>query len=434
MNLVGRIVTAFAALTFVVHGQTDEYEQAPIRYSTTKANDPVAAWQKRFEEKSLAFDHSSERAFLKSVLDELNVPVESQVLVYSKTSLQISHISPRRPRAIYFSDEAYVGWVQGGALEIISFDPKLGPIFYKLTVPDPKSTRPPRVVRSRDCLGCHGGSRTSNVPGMLVRSVRSDIRGFPLLATGTFLTEPSSPIKERWGGWYVTGTNGGERHMGNLIFNEELDDRNNARVINDMGSELTDLTGVIDTKGYLQDTSDIVALMVMEHQIAAHNALTRAAFTTRKMLHRQQELARYWNEPNRSMSETTKRVIESQANQLLRVFLFKDEFQLESWGVEGSEEFQTAFLKQAKVDSAGRSLRDFNLLSRLFKHRLSYMIHSTSFKNLPKEIKSVFLQKLEEMLQAPKAHELSEHLSEKEAARIQHILRESNVLPGTPST
>ncbi|MDB4632712.1 hypothetical protein OAG35_02375, partial [bacterium] len=109
-------------------------------------------------------------------------------------------------------------------------------------------------------------------------------------------------------------------------------------------------------------------------------------------------------------------------------------FELESWGVEGNQAFQTAFLKQAKLDSSGRSLRDFHLLSRLFKHRLSYMIYSRSFRSLPKEIKSVFLHKLEQMLQTPKAHELSEHLSKKETARIQHILRESNVLPNTPST
>ena len=279
MKIIPSIASLLAILASVVYSQTDEYEQAPIRYSATQATDPVATWQKRFEEKSLHFDHSSERAFLRSVLDELDVPIESQVLVYSKTSLQISHISPRRPRALYFSDEAYVGWVQGGDLEIISFDSMLGPIFYKLTIPHSNSTRPPRVVRSRDCLGCHGGSRTSNVPGMLVRSVRADIRGFPLLASGTFLTEPSSPIKERWGGWYVTGTNAGERHMGNLIFNEELDERNNARVIKDIGNELANLKRVFDTSAYLQETSDIVSLMVMEHQIAAHNALTKAAFT-----------------------------------------------------------------------------------------------------------------------------------------------------------
>ena len=421
-----KIVSLLVIIASIVHGQTDDYELAPIRYSATEANDQVATWQKRLEEKSLHFDQSSERTFLRSALEELNVPLESQVLVYS-------NISPRRPRALYFSDEAYVGWVQGGDIEIITIDPKLGPIFYKLTVPHPKSTHPPRVVRSRDCLSCHGSSRTENVPGMLVRSVRADIRGFPLLATGTFLTEPNSPIKERWGGWYVTGTNGGERHMGNLIFDEKLD-KNEARVIQDMGSELADLKGVIDTRAYLQDTSDIVALMVMEHQIAAHNALTQAAYTTRKMLHRQQELAHYWNEPNRSMSETTQRVLNSQADQLLRVFLFQDEFELESWGVEGSEAFQTAFLKQAKRNSNGRSLRDFNLLSHLFKHRLSYMIHSQSFKSLPDEIKSIILIKLDRLLQNPKNDELSAHLSEKEATRIRDLLLESNVLPNTPST
>ncbi len=403
--------------------QTDDFEREPILYSKSVPNDPVASWQDRLEKKALRFDQQSERAFVEDVLQELGVPVESQVLVYSKTSLQIDGISPRRPRAIYFSEEAYVGWVQGGDIEIISMDPNLGPIFYRMTVPQPKANHPPRVIRSRDCLSCHEGSRTDHVPGMLVRSVRSDIRGFPLFSAGTYLSDDTSPIAERWGGWYVTGSNGGSRHMGNLIYEESNDP--NPRVIKDMGRALTNLNDVIETRPYLTNTSDIVALMVLEHQSSMHNALTKANFTTRRMLHHHRELAKYWDEDGDRWSETTQRVISSQADHLLRKMLFHGEFELESWGVEGDPAFQTAFQRNARRTSNNRSLKDFDLLSHLFEHRLSYMIYSRSFEALPAEVKSLFYERLFAALDDPKAFEFSQHLSSKEANRIKEILLET---------
>ncbi|MFT4638052.1 MAG: hypothetical protein ACI8T1_001370 [Verrucomicrobiales bacterium] len=357
--------------------------------------------------------------------------MESQVLVYSKTSLQIDRISPRRPRALYFSEDIYVGWTQGGDVEIISTDPNLGPVFYRMNVPSANASLPARVVRSRECLRCHGNSRTSNVPRFLVRSVRSDIRGFPLFATGTHLTDDDSPIKERWGGWYVTGSNGGQRHMGNLIYEETKGSE--AHIIRDMGTELTDLTGIIDTSPYLQNTSDIVALMVLEHQSNAHNAITKANFTTRKMLHHNREMATYWGNSPSTLSDTTKRIIASQADQLLRVLLFKDAFEFESWGIEGNEAFQRAFHCNARRSAEGRSLKDFDLLSRLFKHRLSYMIYAESFGTLPNEFLTVFYKKLFAMLEDPSAHEDSKHLSPTEARRIKEILLETKEgLPEVP--
>lgn len=419
-----------AATVAPAPGQTDDFEQAPIHYSESTATDPVASWQKRIQEKSLHFDHSSERAFLRDVLEELDVPIESQVLVYSKTSLQIDRISPRRPRAIYFSEDAYVGWVQGGDIEIISMDPDLGPIFYKMTVPYPEAAHPPRVLRSRDCLSCHEGSRTGQVPGMLIRSVRPDVRGFPLLKSGTFLSDHSSPLSERWGGWYVTGSNAGSRHMGNLLYEET--DAPNPRVIKDMGNDLTVLDEIIDTKSYLRGTSDIVALMVLEHQAAVHNAITAANFTTRRMLYHHREMAKYWGDDDDGMSDTTKRVIASRADHLLRTMLFTDEFDLESWGVEGDEAFQTAFQRNARRSADGRSLKDFDLLSHLFEHRLSYMIYSKSFDALPSEVKEVFYEQLFAALDDPEAHEVSRHLTAKEARRIKRILLETK--DGIPSS
>ncbi len=302
-------------------------------------------------------------------------------------------------------------------------DPELGPIFYRMTVPQPRANHPPRVRRSKDCLSCHEGSRTEHVPGMLVRSVRTDIRGYPLLSAGTFLSDHSSPLTERWGGWYVTGSNGGSRHLGNLIHEES--DRSDPWVIKDFGAELSSLEEIIDTQPYLRTTSDIVALMVLEHQATVHNLLTQANFTTRRMLHHQRELAKYWDEPDDGLSDTSQRVITNLAEKLLRQLLFTDEFTLESWGVEGNLEFQKAFQRNALRTEDGHSLKDFDLLSHLFENRLSHMIYSRSFDALPQVFKTILYEQLFTALEAPKDHPLSTHLGTKEARRIKRILLET---------
>ena len=162
-------------------------------------------------------DRSSDKAFLKDLLGKLDVPIDSQVMVYSKTSFQNSRIRPSQPRALYFSDEYYIGWVQGGDIEVISIDPNLGPIFYVLEIPKHPEHKP-ILFRPMECMNCHGGSRTEGIPGMLVRSVKPTNEGFPILAAGISQTDHASPIADRWGGWYVTGENAGDRHMGNLLY------------------------------------------------------------------------------------------------------------------------------------------------------------------------------------------------------------------------
>ncbi|MCG8406982.1 MAG: hypothetical protein MI923_17430, partial [Phycisphaerales bacterium] len=181
----------------------------------------------------------------------------------------------------------------------------------------------------------------------------------------------------------------------------------------------------IDTTNYLAPTSDIVALMVLEHQITAHNAITRAHFNTRRWLHQNAVLAEHFGTASDELSDSTRRLIAKEADRLLAVMLFKDEAPLEDWGVEGDERFQTAFLKGARHTADGQSLRDFNLMSRLFKNRLSYMIHSRAFDNLPSEFTEVFFRKLRAEL-AGEQTDVSAHLSAIERKRILAILRETN--------
>lgn len=200
LGLTAAFYTAW--IQVVVAGSGLFYENAPFHYSDSTPNDSVALLVKQMEAGEVALDTSSDKAFLRDLLAKLELPIASQVMVYSKTSFQNSRILPSRPRALYFSEDYYIGWVQGGDIEIISVDPKLGPVFYVLEIPRPPA-RKPLLFRSQECLNCHGGSRTEGVPGMLVRSVKPSTGGFPILAAGTSQTDHASPLAERWGGWYV---------------------------------------------------------------------------------------------------------------------------------------------------------------------------------------------------------------------------------------
>lgn len=182
---------------------------------------------------------------------------------------------------------------------------------------------------------------------------------------------------------------------------------------------------MIDTHPYLTNESDIVALMVMEHQITAHNVITQSSFNARRWLHYDKVMADELESSSSNLRETTKKMMENQADRLLKVMLFKDEVELEGWGVEGGEAFQEAFLANAPESEKGRSLKDFELLSRLFKHRLSYMIYSKSFDQLPKEFKDIFYAKLHAILSGETPTDTYGYLKEKERQRILTILKET---------
>jgi hypothetical protein len=190
-----------------------------IRYLNTPPNDVVARLQRRLDEGSTRLSFQEPHGYLLSVLQALNVPISSQTLVFSKTSSQQELISPSNPRALYFNDNVYVGWVQGGkVLELASVDPSQGTMFYTL---NQRSMTQPKFVRRQECLQCHAAPVTLGVPGLLMRSVFSAADGSPELKAPVFTTDHRSPLQERWGGWYVTGTYGPQRHMGNVWFKDK---------------------------------------------------------------------------------------------------------------------------------------------------------------------------------------------------------------------
>jgi len=403
-------------VSMAVHGADTPFEP----WKTSR--DPVAQLWQRVSSGTVKMDSRSPQAFLKQMLKELDVPVASQVLVFSKTSLQNALIGPLTPRAIYFSEEAYVGWAQGGMFELIGVDPVQGPQFYTLTFPYEKGEKAV-LGTSETCLNCHESSRTNGVKGMVVRSVYPAADGLPILSEGSFVSDHESPLSERWGGWYVTGRHGNDLHMGNVIAQETaggivLDRRR--------GANVTSLAKFISTEPYLTNTSDIVALMVLEHQCTMHNLITDASQSTREAMARQRDLQKAFGEPVSEVPQgSALSVIRSHAEKLVKHMLFCGEYALKDGGVEGSAAFQEEFRRNRHESKEGRSLKDFQLFTRLFKNSCSYMIYSKSFEALPAQVKAEFYAKLGEVLTGVDASPDFAHLSASERSNIREILLET---------
>lgn len=394
-------------------------EDDAIRYFAPPKDDPVAQLQQRLDRGEAQLDYSFPGGYLLSVLKQLQIPVSSQMLVFSKTSFQQHRIAPETPRAIYFNDSAYVGWVQGGdVVEVSAVDPERGAMFYSL---DQRRGSKPKFIRREECLQCHASPKTLGVPGHLVRSVFPNWEGFPQLQAGSFLTDHSSPLKERWGGWYVTGTHGTQRHLGNVW---AQDSKQPDQLDTEAGANLTDLRKKVRLSAYPTPDSDLVALMVLEHQTRLHNLLTRTSWETRLALNQQEDINRAMGEPPGHWSDSTHRRIQAQVDALLKYMLFTDEVALTE-PVSGTSKFQKEFPLAGPRDRLGRSLRDFDLKQRLFRYRCSYLIYSEAFDALPRAAKESFYRRLWEVLSGGDQSPEFASLSKSDRETILEILLET---------
>ena len=363
----------------------DSFDLPPIRYSESISKDPVALLERKIQRGELVLPQDPQFGVLPGLLKELNVPVESQVLVFSKTSLQIHKISPSNPRALYFNDSVYVGYVPGSSiLELAANDPDLGAVFYTLDfAPLAEANQGVQLVRDRgQCLSCHATSRTENVPGYLVRSIYPDASGRPRTGTSSYTTDYRSLFQTRWGGWYVTGTHGQMRHLGNAF---ALDRSDPQKMDLEAGANRSELPSRVQPKLHLQPHSDLVALMVLEHQIRVHNLITKANYEARQAVAMDVSMNQALGRDSGYRSESTQRRIQSAASSLADAILMRNESPLEQV-VQGTSTFAETFASQGPLDSQNRSLRQFDLQTRLFRHRLSYLIYTPEFQALPKEI------------------------------------------------
>jgi hypothetical protein len=405
----------------------DEYEQAPIRYSETRPRDAAQALEKMLLAGKVKIDRTDAWSVLRGVLKCFDIPEESQVMVFSKTSKQNDRINPQTPRVIYFSDDAYVGYSVGGSIEVSTIDPKLGPIFYLLD-PEVEASKPLHFERDQSCLSCHGGPFTPEVPGVIVRSVFPGPEGHPIMSQGSTVVDTTTPFSDRWGGWYVTGKHGTSLHRGNVTATENAD--NTCDMPIEKGANITDLASFFDTSPYRRKKSDIVALMVLEHQTFVQNVLTKANHTSMRAMHMQTSLQKELGElVQHEPVGTARRIIDHMAEDVIEALLFKDEAALPEGGIEGEEDFQTVFTAKAPTSKDGRSLKDFQLHSRLFKHRCSFMVHSLTFRHLTPTLKTTVIKMLSDVLTGKDTSGTFDYLGESERRHILGILRDTGVLP-----
>ena len=393
---------AMAALTYAAVATTSAQgplafnhpvDHPAIAYTTAPLTDAVSILNGRLATGAarLAFDPVT--GYLPALLDALKVPKESQMAVFSPTSFQADRINAQNPRAIFFNDTVSIGWVRGGLLEVAAQDPKLGPIFYAL---DQQPAELPQFTRSEECLVCHRSWETLAVPGLFVLTT------FPPLTKNGYasggVTDQRTPLSERWAGWYVTGRPGRNRHMGNKLVPTRGD--TSATIAIDS------LEGRIDLKGYPTPYSDIVALMVFEHQSRMTNLLTYLTWETR--------VAQADRTPNPTFDEAVRAVVD--------YMLFVDETPL-AGKIEGTSGFAEMFAAQGPRDDRGRSLRQLDLETRLMRYPCSYMIYSPAFEALPPVAREAVYKRMWEVLSGFDKQRQYARLSVADRRAIVDILR-----------
>lgn len=377
-------------------------------------DDPVARLEKKLEAGTAHLDYSEEgRGYLASLLKNLGINPDSQMLVFSKTSFQAVRISPGTPRALYFNDNAAVGFVPlGDVLELAALDPKQGEVFYTL---DMQKSNAPRFARRDVCIQCHSGPATIGVPGIMVSSVYPDTSGQPNRRAGDYATDDRSPISQRWGGWFVTGKTGMQHHMGNAVVRD-------SRFPQDLEREgtqnVTTLGWRVSTRPYLLPTSDVVALMTLEHQTRMTNLMTRTGWDTRVAL-----------QSGKTDDPATKTKLDGEIDELVTYMLFADETKLED-SIEGVSSFTRTFPERGPRDKQGRSLRDFDLHTRMFRYPLSYMIYSEAFDAMPEYDRERIWQRIYEVLTGKDTSPKFKGIATEDRRAIFEIVRDTK--PGLP--
>ncbi len=369
---------------------------AVVAQTPREHTDLAAKLAKRLETGEATLEYKNKWGYLQSLLRELDINTDSQVLVFSRTSLQQDKIGPKTPRAIYFNDTIAVGMVQNGVVfEITAADP-VATQFYTL---DTTKVEKPKIEGDRSiCLACHGYVWAAHA---FVATVYPGVDGAPFFMGGDLfhVTDHRSPFEERWGGWYVTGTHGKMQHLGNAVA------RNPYRPVEleTKGTQnLTSLVDKFDATKYLTPTSDLIALMTLEHQTKAMylmNALSAQFIASTAS-----------NQP--ANKRPTEAQLSAAVDDLVSYLTFSDEAKLTS-PIKGVSTFTQTFPKRGPRDSRGRSLRDFNLQTRLFEYPLSYIIYTEIFDKMdPRALDRVY-------------HRLYEELSKPQNRAALEILRDT---------
>lgn len=393
-------------------------EYPPIDYTAERPDGDIARLERRIAAGELELDSGAERDAVVRVLEALDIDPASQMLVFSKTSRNPRTITPATPRAIYFNDEHYVAYVQDRPLEIATIDADVGAVFYTLELDAAGSTR---VQRRTSCLRCHDSYSLSGggVPRLMIGSGYTDTSGRIVSHEGWILTSDRTPLSSRWGGWYVTGRHGDAVHLGNIAVRDAAAFEN-LEQLRDGNRE--SLEGLVDTSPYPVATSDIVALMVLAHQIRAQNAITRAHYDVETALARRADAGASGAAGSTAdASDPVDETVAEAAEPLVRALLFDGEATLPA-PIEGTSGFAEAFEARGPFDAEGRTLRELDLVDRMFTYPLSYVIYSDAFDALPDPVRQHVYVRLESLLTGPPPEDPIGHLATADRTAILEIL------------
>lgn len=387
---------------------TDWSRHPAIAYSQA-AHDPVAALAQQMRDGKVSLERRGTSGYLRSVLDALHVPIESQIVIFNPDSVQGRRITLTNPRSLFFNDRVSVGWVRGGFIELAAQDPAQGVVFYTL---QQGLVGQPYFARRDDCLVCHYSFASSGVPGMLSRS------------TQQYTTSHRVPLEKRWGGWYVTGNVGNARHLGNIDL---------AHIFNDAPPANTNwptLEGKFDLDGYLAPHSDVVALMIFEHQMHMMNLLTRIGWEARVATFRKGKTEEQIRAAGDDPADAPV-ALDAAAREVVDYMLFVDEAPL-AGAIRGSTAFADHFASEGPRDKKGRSLKDFDLTRRMFRYPLSYMIYSPLFDAMPASARDAIYARLLTVLSGKDRSKEYARLTAADRTAILEILRATR--PGLPAT
>ena len=390
-----------AALPLAIAG-IDELAILPmdspaIRYTKGPVHDRVHALDQRLAKGEIRLAHNQELGYLPSLLEALGVPQSSQVLVFSKTSFQAPRIAPRTPRALYHCDDVAVGFVRGGdVLELAAVDPQQGVVFYTL---DQWETARPSLVRRSECFQCHVGASTLGVPGLVVRSVHVDRSGMALLNAPAFITDHRSPLKQRWGGWYVTGTTAARctwaiRPWKTATIRSWIS--RSARNIAD-----------------LHRYFDLRVPAAYQRCRVPHDSRGPDA-------HDQPDHPAGMGDAPGSQDDR----LNATAEELVAYMLLADETPLTA-PIEGSPAYAAEFMAQGPKDHLGRSLRDLDMTTRMFRYPCSFLIYSAQFDGLPPSARQRVYRRLYEVLSGRDHSARYARLSQSDRQAVLEILRDT---------
>jgi hypothetical protein len=402
-----------------------EVEYPNVDYTGPARKNRVWRLQQQLNSGEVKLQWEPKFGYLKSLLKALSIDTDSQLMVFSRTSLQIEHISPQTPRALYFNDDTYVGYVQNSPLiELAVIDADKGAVFYGL---ENRTDYPPRLDREGSrCLTCHDTFSMSGggVPRVLALSSPVDHPSDSRTAVTGEEVDDRTPFGERWGGWYVTGNTGRHTHLGNLPLKE---DRGGERLrdLQEARLNLASLREYFDTSNYLSDQSDVVALAVMEHQTGIHNLITRVTFKIRTIMSRSGETKealpagapRSWADVSPADADRLHQVMEP----LVQALFFQDAAPIEE-RMAGASGFAERFSKLGPSDAKGRSLRQLDLQTRLLRYPLSFEIYSEHFDAMPPYALAYVNARIVEILEGRDKTGISARLSFAERKAIAEIL------------